>query len=88
MKLFLLSQTEYRGYDTYDSCVVCAESVEDAVIIHPSAIYGIDFTPSCPNWDRTYPDWATHPDHVQAEYLGEAAPGVRRGIICASFNAG
>jgi len=35
MNLYLLSQTENRGYDTFDSCVVCAPNEEQAKTIHP-----------------------------------------------------
>lgn len=36
MKIYLLSQDRNSWYDTYDSCVVCAESEEEARTIHPS----------------------------------------------------
>lgn len=35
MKLWLLKQTDNNDYDTYDSCVVVAETEEDAKMIHP-----------------------------------------------------
>jgi len=35
--------------------------------------------------DRT---WASSPSLVTARYLGLAAPGTKRGVIVASFNAG
>lgn len=38
-KLYLLTQTHVRGYDTFDSCVVCAPDREDARLIRP-ARYG------------------------------------------------
>ena len=38
-RLFLLTQTAVRGYDSYDSCVVCAPDREAARQITPNA-YG------------------------------------------------
>ena len=35
MKLFLISQSENDGYDTYDSAVVCAEDEKDAQSMLP-----------------------------------------------------
>lgn len=35
MNLYLISQTERSGYDTFDSAVVCAPSESEAVLIHP-----------------------------------------------------
>jgi nitroreductase len=35
-KLYLLTQTHVRGYDTFDSCVVCAPDREDARAITPA----------------------------------------------------
>jgi len=31
--------------------------------------------------------WAA-PEHVHVRWIGDAAPGVKAGVICASFNAG
>ncbi len=80
MKLFLLTQDEETDYDTYDSVVVAAMSINDALMIHPSEYQQ--------NWlgERTY-EW---PDikHVQATYIGDAITGAEAGIILSSFNAG
>ena len=35
MKLYLLKQTDNRGLDTNDYCVVCAENEEDAKSLDP-----------------------------------------------------
>jgi hypothetical protein len=84
MKLFRISQIENNGYDTYDSAVVVAESAEAAQLLNPmygdSGIVddGLKWGNSC---------WVG-PEFVSVEYLGEAAEGMRAGIICASFNAG
>lgn len=77
MKLFLLVQDDNRGYDTYDSVVVAAESEALAREITPSSDY-------C-KWGST---WADAPDNVSVQYLGEAYERTTPGIILASFNAG
>jgi len=83
MKLFLLSQDENGGYDTYDSCVVCAESEEDAKKIHPSGYRNDEVTEE----EEKYGTWTTL-SNVDAEYIGEAKEGSERGVVCSSFNAG
>ena len=81
MKLFLISQTQNDGYDTYDSAVVVAENEAAAKLIHPRGDGR-----SIEN-DESYPTWATSSDKVNATYIGEAAEGIH-GVVCASFNAG
>lgn len=73
MNIYLLSQYEYRGYDTYDSCVVYAESEDKARQIHPSIS------------SRT---WASCPENVDVSYLGSNPQATEPGLILASFNAG
>jgi hypothetical protein len=78
MKLYLISQNENNGYDTYDSAVVAAKDEEDASHIHPSGT----------GWDNDWGSWVS-PEGVQVECLGTAKPGTKAGtVICASFNAG
>jgi len=83
MKLFILSQDEVSGYDTYSDCIVCAEDEKEAILINPSnkcysneeiEEYGIE-------------EWCT-PKDVKCEYIGEAKEGLEKGVICASFHAG
>ena len=81
MKLYLLSQDENNGYDTYDSCVVAAENQKDARRIHPSGNVGT-------KWDTVFSTWCKSPSSVKVELIGEAAPNVKAGVICSSFNAG
>jgi hypothetical protein len=96
MKLWLISQGENNGYDTYDSAVVAAETEQLAKETSPSDYYtfrdglwrfdtvrGLDETG---NIDQSG-SWA-HPDKVDIEYIGEATEGTEAGVICASFNAG
>jgi hypothetical protein len=85
MNLYLLTQTEVRGYDTYDSCVVAAPDPATASAIHPSGKL-----PGDPHhydaWDRD--DWVSSPASVTVTLIGTAALGTPIGVICASFNAG
>ena len=87
MKLWLLSQNENNGYDTYDSCVVAAETESDAVRIHPYSRWLQEGDGLL--WEDEFPTWAKTPQTVKAKYIGEAAEGITAGeVICASFNAG
>lgn len=79
MNLYLLSQTECTGYDTYDACVVCAASEEEARKIHPSEYSG---------WNSNCSTWASSPDKVSVFLLGRASPDLEPGLILSSFNAG
>lgn len=82
MNLYYLTQSDERGYDTYDSCVVAAESEEAARLIHPA--YGADYP-----WGYSRgSSWARSPERVQVELIGTAVEGTKSGVICASFNAG
>lgn len=74
MKLWLISQEANSDYDTYDSAVVAALDEADARTI----------TPGANGWGRT---WCNEPSQVTAEYIGDAAPGMERGVVLASFNA-
>ena len=81
MKLFLISQTENDKYDTYDSAIVAASHEDEAKGIHPSN--------DDKEWGHgTGKTWCSGPHMVVAKYIGEAAEGIDRGVILASFNAG
>ena len=79
MKLWLISQDENDGYDTYDSAVVAAETEGLAREIHPG---GIEWGKDCGAW------WASVPDKVSVRLIGEAVGCTAGEVICASFNAG
>lgn len=79
MKLWLLCQGINTDYDTYDSCVVAAETEDEARNTHPSGWH------TSPIWDST--TWVS-PKDIQIKYLGEAAVYINSGVVCASFNAG
>lgn len=75
LNLYLIYQDVNNDFDTYDSAVVAAENEDDARSIHPS---GYD------NWDETW----CKPDQVKVTMIGKAEDNMKRGVICASFNAG
>ena len=82
MKLYLISQSENTGYDTYDSAIVAALNETTAKGIHPSGEQSY--------WDDNHgwAGWASRPEMVQAKYIGEAAPWIKQGVVLASYNAG
>jgi len=86
MKLWLLEQRERTGYDTYDSCVVVADSEEMAKDMFPGETYNSKPFKLLSSGESNY-DWAISVEFVTATYLGEAADSERR-VVCASFNAG
>jgi hypothetical protein len=91
--LYLLTQEWSTGYDTYDSCVVCASSVEEAKNWHPSghAMYERreewEYHWEKPTWGDSS-DWACKPEQVECKLIGVADDSVAVGVVCASFNAG
>lgn len=92
MNLYLLTDNTPGGYDTYDSCVVCAESPEEAKTYHPNGserwINNKWIYPDSPdlNWKDT--SWTT-PDNITATLIGNAnTNNVIPGVVIASFNAG
>lgn len=79
MKLYLLTQDENNGYDTYDSMVVAAMDVDTAKTILPH---------ENDSWGQSWSTWASSPNNVTVTYIGEAAPNIEQGVVLASFNAG
>lgn len=74
LKLYLITQGENRGYDTYDSAVVAAMSEPAARQMHP----GIGGTSS---WTR--------PSQVNVTLIGVTDPSITGPtVICSSSNAG
>ena len=100
LNLYLISQTVNDDYDTFDSAVVAARDEEDAKSIHPiSSLLDMFYLPTVTqtakdakeekekhgyNNDNT---WTTR-EHVKVKLIGIASPNVKRGVICASYNAG
>lgn len=79
LKIYRLTQDENKGYDTFDSCIVKARTVEEASLINPDG-----------NWnDINWSAWATKPENVSVELIGKCIDDDQEpGIILASFNAG
>lgn len=80
MNLYLLTQDESTGYDTYDSVVVAAKSEDEARKIHPSE--WVD------GWDNSGGDWCSSPESVTVKMIGKAVKGTQAGVVLSSFNAG
>lgn len=80
MKLFRIFQTANSDYDTYDSAIVCAKNEKEAKSINPAG--GETLTQA-----DAFSGWCGLND-VQAEYIGTAKRGIKKGVIVASFNAG
>lgn len=79
MKLWYLTQSDESGYDTYDSCIVAANSEVEAKQFHPGGATG---------WKYSGRSWAKSPDTVDAVVIGTAIKGTKAGVVLASFNAG
>jgi hypothetical protein len=89
-KLYLLSQKENNNYDTYDSLIVCSDSIENACKIDPhDNIYpnssegcewgGVSYWSDC---------WADSPEKVTAVEIGVATDDLQLNtVVLGSFNA-
>lgn len=80
MNIYLVTQTEETGYDTYDAFVCAAESEESARDLHPGG--------DSAYWRGSSGIWCSSPNEATAELIGIADEGTPKGIILASFNAG
>ncbi len=96
MKLFLISQSENDGYDTYSDAIVYAEDEAEAKKIHPNGSYDYEEKTNDNPYsekdeyikaDCDYGTWVKK-KFVSVEYLGEAKEGSERGVVCSSFHAG
>lgn len=93
MNIYLVSQDESCGYDTYDSFVCYAESEDEARVMSPSEHYIWKYD----TWNFKYFDgsyepsrfnaWC-HPKYVEVKLLGNTNEDVGVSVILASFNAG
>ena len=99
MKLYRIWQEVNNDYDTFDSAVVAAYDEEDARSINPIGILDDDNEPvrlaytqqelkedECID-DMSICAWTTR-ENVKVKYLGEGSTNIKRGVICASYNAG
>lgn len=78
-RLYLLERVDDpKGYDYYDSMVVCAHTTNAARDIGPQFI-------DSDNW----PSKETRQRYIKVTVLGFARRGIKRGtVLCASYNAG
>jgi len=83
MKLYLISQKQNRGYDTFSEAVVCASNMGAAARINPGT--GNPMTDD--QW-KTNDYWCNSIDYVDVQYIGNAAAQLTQGLVLASFNAG
>lgn len=84
MKLWLIKFPMSR-HDVYTEAVVAAKTPLQARRTHPDG--------STPAWTlkkpwRSNDTWPNDPDLVDVRCIGTAAASVRKGVVCASFNAG
>lgn len=88
MNIYLLTQRDENGMDTFDSCVVVAKTTKKAKEIHPRGELYSSTMPSILNsWN--YSTWTNTPDKVKAYLIGKAAKDQKENtVICSSFNAG
>jgi len=84
MYLYLITQKERNGYDTYDAAIVAANSPREAKQIHPHADL---VAPGESPWED-YDTWASKPSNVIAKCIGTAVRGTNSGVILTSFCAG
>lgn len=98
MKIWLLTQDQNRGYDTYDSVIVTAETEDEARKTWPG--FGnarwegdiddgrwVDENGAALSYYST-DYWATHIHLITVIELGTANEGIAAGVQLASFNAG
>lgn len=79
MNIYLLTQNDNIGYDTYDGIVVIAKDEEQARNIHPYEVWGGIGSDT----------WAKSPNNVTAILVGRALENATAGItILESFRAG
>ena len=79
MKLYLLTQHAVRGYDTYDSLIVCAQNEEEAKKIRPD---------NRKRSDNLRSSWrAEEIEDVQCKEIWLANKEIKEWLVLASFNA-
>ena len=91
MNLYLLSQNDEQGYDTYDSCVVVAKSPAQACKIDPGGDNYDNRDNERNSWNPSWFSraWTKDPKKVKVTLIGKAASGMKENsVVIASFNAG
>lgn len=82
MNLYLITQNQNNGYDTYDSAVIAAPNEQTARVMDPATGEEIS------DWHDIFSTWCNSADKVTVTHIGKAVKGTKQGVICASFNAG
>lgn len=85
LKLYLLTQNDNNGYDTYDSCIVCAKDEKEAKTISPEGGIFVETTGKRVSL-RT--SWALRSSSITCEEIGTANENQKKGVILSSFNEG
>lgn len=96
--IYLLKRKDGVNYDEYDSCVVVADTQENAKCICPAEYYvwnkelqkyGFKMVDGTIDYrQHDYSGWAK-PDNLDVILIGKANDTFKEGdVICASFNAG
>lgn len=92
LSLYLLTQRGIISDDTYDSCLVCAESEDAAKRIHPDTDY---IWRDGEGWiwkDRGYKhdgaEWPNRLENIRCKLIGTAQEGIEKGVVIASYNVG
>lgn len=83
MNLYLLSQTETEGYDTFDACVVVAHNEDEARMIRPG--WNTWNTAQQEDYEM---EWARIPESVSVKFIGVTVQYSEPQVILASFRAG
>lgn len=87
MYIYKITQTENTGYDTYNSAIVIAHSIDSAQLIQPQSINIIGTVGKTFDTSKNSA-WASCPENVTVQLIGNAIGFSREAVICASFNAG
>ena len=95
-QLYLLEQEVNQAYDTYDSCVVCAETEEEAKEISPDEYYKyhdgkwwFQYSSGVEKEESQNDSGWVEPKDVKVTEIGIANDSQKIGdIICSSYNAG
>ncbi len=79
--LYALTQEEnLSGLGHFDACIVCAQSEDEAKLIHPDGRL---------IWDYEEPEpwraWAESPEYVRCKLIGTAAEGIEKGVFMARY---
>lgn len=99
LKLYLLTQEENNGYDTFDSCVVAAYRRSRYILFYidlKKIVYHLMIMTIGKNLMilsifimNNGKTWATSPNNVKCKFIGYAeADIIPNSVVCSSFNAG